>query len=109
MAPRYGRIAPPVLCYNRVASPDPAPRTVAAATPTVLRVGPYRFFFYSNEGQEPPHIHVRAGDALAKFWLDHVSLASSRGFNGRQLKKIERLVQTHRETLLEAWYAYFQD
>jgi hypothetical protein len=81
---------------------------VSADMPTVLRVGPYRFFLYSNEGQEPPHIHVRAGGALAKFWLDTVALASGRGFNGRQLNEIERLVQTHRETLLEAWHAYFQ-
>ena len=39
--------------------------------PTLLREGPYRFFFYSDEGdpREPPHVHVTAGDRLAKFWL----------------------------------------
>jgi len=37
--------------------------------PTVLRWGPYRAFFYSNEGGEPPHIHVRSGGFEAKFWL----------------------------------------
>ena len=37
--------------------------------PTVLRWGPYRAFFYSNEGSEPPHVHVRSGDKEAKFWL----------------------------------------
>ncbi len=30
--------------------------------PTVLRWGPYRAFFYSNERGEPAHVHVRAGN-----------------------------------------------
>lgn len=37
------------------------------AMPTVLRIGPYRFFFYSGDGGEPPHIHVERDDAIAKF------------------------------------------
>jgi hypothetical protein len=37
--------------------------------PTVLRWGPYRAFFYSNERDEPAHVHVRAGGREAKFWL----------------------------------------
>ena len=32
--------------------------------PTVLRWEGYRAFFYSNEGSEPPHLHVRL--AIAK-------------------------------------------
>ena len=43
--------------------------------PTVMRIGPYRFFFYSNENDEPRHVHVRAGDDEAKFWLESLSLA----------------------------------
>jgi hypothetical protein len=38
--------------------------------PTVATIGAYRFFFSSNEGFEPPHIHVREGKKLAKFWLE---------------------------------------
>ena len=48
--------------------------------PTVLRWGPYRAFFYSSEGGEPPHIHVRSGDAEAKFWLHDLSMAVNAGF-----------------------------
>ena len=51
--------------------------------PTVLRVGRYRFYFYSNEGLEPPHIHVKAGEDEAKFWLDPVGLVANYGFNAR--------------------------
>jgi hypothetical protein len=53
--------------------------------PTVLRVGRFRFFFFSNEGQEPAHIHVKAGEDEAKFWLTPVHLAANHGFNGREL------------------------
>ena len=38
--------------------------------PVVLRVGPYRFYFYSHEPKEPPHVHVDREDRSAKFWLD---------------------------------------
>jgi hypothetical protein len=71
--------------------------------PTVLRVGRFRFFFYSNEGQEPPHIHVRSGGDEAKFWLDPIALASNHGFNGRELGEIERIIGQHRAEFLEAW------
>lgn len=54
--------------------------------PTVRRIGSVRFFFYSNEGSEPPHIHVEQGDALAKFWLDPVSLASSSRYRAHELR-----------------------
>ncbi len=75
--------------------------------PTVLRVGRFRFFFFSNEGQEPAHIHVKAGDDEAKFWLDPVELAANYGFNGRELNGIQGLVEKHRESLLETWNEYF--
>ena len=75
--------------------------------PTVLRIGRFRFFFYSNEGREPPHIHVKAGECEAKFWLDPIALASNYGFNGRELNEIEQLVEQHRTELLEAWDEHF--
>ena len=43
--------------------------------PTVLRLDGYRFYFYSREPGEPPHIHVEWGDSLAKYWLEPVELA----------------------------------
>ena len=75
--------------------------------PTVLRLGRYRFFFYSNESQEPPHIHVKAGRDEAKFWLDPISLAGNAGYNGRELNEIEDLVEKHQDQLLEAWNEHF--
>ncbi|HEX8202259.1 MAG TPA: DUF4160 domain-containing protein [Isosphaeraceae bacterium] len=55
--------------------------------PTVLRVGRFRFFFDSNEGQEPPHVHVRSGGDEAKFWLDPIDMAANYGFNARELNE----------------------
>ena len=48
--------------------------------PTVLKIEAYRFFFYSGENNEPPHIHVEWDDKIAKYWLTPVDLASSRRF-----------------------------
>jgi hypothetical protein len=76
--------------------------------PTVLRISDFRFFFYSLEGSEPPHIHVEHGDSIAKFWLDPVSLAESRGFRIHELNRVRLLVIEHRVSFLEAWNAHFR-
>lgn len=75
--------------------------------PTVLRVGRFRFFFFSNEGQEPPHIHVKAAEDEAKYWLNPVQLAANYGFNGRELKQVQRIIEEHRHNFLEVWNEYF--
>lgn len=77
--------------------------------PTVLRIGRYRFFFYSNEDQEPAHIHVKASEEEAKFWLNPVSLAANHGFRVRHLNELERLVREHEQEFMEAWNEYFGD
>lgn len=77
--------------------------------PTVMRIGPYRFFFYSNENDEPKHVHVRADDNEAKFWLEPLQLAWNRGFNERKLKQIERHIQDNLAYIIEAWEEYFED
>ncbi|MDZ4658113.1 MAG: DUF4160 domain-containing protein [Bythopirellula sp.] len=77
--------------------------------PTVLRIGRFRFHFFSAEGNEPPHIHVKSGSDEARFWLDPVELHANYGFNGRELNEIERLINKHREKLVEAWNEYFSE
>jgi len=75
--------------------------------PTVLRVEGYRFFFYSLEGSEPPHIHVEHGDNVAKYWLSPVRLAESHGFRSHELARVRSLVIEHRATFEEAWHVHF--
>lgn len=73
----------------------------------VLRVGPYRFFFYSNENDEPVHIHVQRDRALAKFWLEPVAYAKSTGFSSSELAKLLKLVEENQSRFREAWREYF--
>ena len=75
--------------------------------PTVLRVFGFRFFFYSLEASEPPHIHVEHGDRVAKFWLDPVSLAEAHGFRAHELNRLRALVIEHRATFVKAWNVHF--
>jgi hypothetical protein len=75
--------------------------------PTVFRRGPYRFFFYSGDGQEPPHIHVERDDCEAKFWLDPVRLERSGGFARREIGDLMRIIEENQRTLLESWHEYF--
>jgi hypothetical protein len=77
--------------------------------PTVLRSGPYRFYFWSHEPDEPPHIHVDRDDLSAKFWLEPVGLAHNHGFRPTELRQIQRLVEEYQAELLEAWNGFFDD
>jgi hypothetical protein len=75
--------------------------------PVVFRTGRYRFFFFSNEGTEPRHIHVESGGKYAKFWLDWVELAEQRGYNAPELKRIRKLVERNRALLRRRWNEFF--
>ncbi|MCH8280127.1 MAG: DUF4160 domain-containing protein [Chloroflexi bacterium] len=77
--------------------------------PTVLRVGPYRLFFYSGDREEPPHIHVERDSDQAKVWLDPVRLEHNRGFSGAEINRIMRLVEENREVLLTTWKEFFNE
>jgi hypothetical protein len=75
--------------------------------PTVHRDGPYRFFFYSADRNEPVHVHVERDASRAKFWLDPVRLARSGGFAAAELREVERLVVANQQLLLGKWNEYF--
>ena len=76
--------------------------------PTVLQEGPYRFFFYAGDRDQPPHVHVEREDKVAKFWLDPVRLQRSGGFRRAEVAEIHRIIAQHQERLVEAWYECFQ-
>jgi hypothetical protein len=78
--------------------------------PTVLRIGGFRFFFYSDEGTplEPPHIHVRQGSREAKLWLrPGLPQAYNHGFNATELRDLRELVEANREQIEAAWNEFF--
>lgn len=75
--------------------------------PTVLRSGPYRFYFYSHESNEPAHVHVDRDAQTAKFWLEPVALARNLGFSAHELTRIQRLVEQNQPSIVEAWREHF--
>ena len=75
--------------------------------PTLLIYGPYRFYFFSHENNEPPHVHVDRDSFSAKFWLDPVSLSKNIGFSASELNKIIAIIVKNQNKFLENWYDYF--
>lgn len=75
--------------------------------PTVLRSGPYRFFFFAGDRGEPRHVHIEREDKVAKFWLEPVRLHASGGFSRSEIIRLSDLVRVHSAALIEAWDAYF--
>ena len=75
--------------------------------PTALRTGPYRFYFYSHEPDEPRHVHVDRDELSAKFWLEPVALARNFGFSAIELRRVESLVEENQNRFIEAWNGRF--
>lgn len=74
--------------------------------PVVFRYKGYRFFFFSNEGDplEPMHIHVRRGEATAKFRLSpQIILAESYGMNAAELSELMRVAEKNKELIERYW------
>jgi hypothetical protein len=76
-------------------------------SPTVLKIKGYRFFFFSNDSNEPPHVHIEFGGRYAKFWLNPILLSKSRDFNSSELTNLRKLIEHNRKFLLEKWDEYF--
>ncbi|HYU17720.1 MAG TPA: DUF4160 domain-containing protein [Chloroflexota bacterium] len=74
--------------------------------PTLLVAEGYRFFFFSNEGQESPHVHVRRGGGLAKVWLEPIGFAYASNLNPAELRRVRELAAEHRATFLERWHEH---
>jgi hypothetical protein len=55
--------------------------------PTVPGItGPYRFYFYSFDCNEPMHVHVRRERKVCKFWLEPITLVYNNGFSAKETK-----------------------
>lgn len=75
--------------------------------PTLLRVGPYRFFCYAGDRDEPPHVHIERDSCEAKFWLTPVRLQFNKGFSSNEINRIQKLTEENQQQLLEAWHDFF--
>lgn len=75
--------------------------------PTLFRWKGYRFHFFSNEGAEPPHVHVRRAEDSAKFWLRPTELAYNDGFSASELAEIRQVIEDRRDEFERKWHEYF--
>lgn len=75
--------------------------------PTILREGPYRFFFYAGDGNEPPHVHVERDAFEAKFWLEPIELERNNGFSSKEIHRVQLIVETHKDRFMECWNEIF--
>ena len=77
--------------------------------PTVLRIGPYRFFFFAGDRAEPAHVHVERNGKRAKVWLRPVQLSGAGGFPPAEISRIMKLAREHEGAMLRSWDDYFAD
>ncbi len=76
-------------------------------SPTVLRIGSYRFFFNGRE-ESRKHVHVQTTEGIAKFWLEPtIALASYHNLTPKILKKLDELVREHENEINSAWDEHF--
>ena len=75
--------------------------------PIIDRIAGYSVGFYSNDGVEPPHVHVRRDRARAKFWLSPVRLGRARGFATHELNWMRRIIEARESVYLERWNEQF--
>ena len=72
--------------------------------PEIFRELGFVFFFYSNEGSEPMHVHVRKAGGFAKYWIEPVELDFSQGMKVPDLNTAEQLIYSHIELIKTKWY-----
>lgn len=75
--------------------------------PTILRLLGFRFFFYSNEGNEPPHVHVEKGDGEGKYWLDPLKEEYMKDFKSGEKRKVKKIIEENQEQFKNDWNEYF--
>jgi hypothetical protein len=75
--------------------------------PTVLLLNGYRFFFYSNENQEPAHIHIEKADSSGKVWLDPIRVEYMFNFSPKEQKEILVIIDQYASDFIKKWNDYF--
>ena len=73
--------------------------------PTFFRAKNLRVVIYPKDHQ-PPHVHVLAPGAEAKFVIETLECSYSRGFSEKALREIRDFLKGRKKALLEAWNDY---
>ncbi|MEN6627271.1 MAG: DUF4160 domain-containing protein [Candidatus Sumerlaeia bacterium] len=79
--------------------------------PTILVILGWRLFFYSNEGDEPIHVHATKGDCACKFWLNtenyDIEEAYSYGMTPQLRREIRKIIYDHFDLIVDSWWKFF--
>jgi hypothetical protein len=68
----------------------------------------FSFFFYSNENNEPAHMHVSKANADGEIWLElSFSVAYLYGFTGAEKKDIIEIATNNFTFFKSKWNEYF--
>ena len=77
--------------------------------PTILFLSGWRFFFYSNEGGEPIHIHCRKAEKECKFWIYQVEyeveIAYEYSLDPKDIRFLRKTIFMNFEYIIEQWDA----
>ncbi len=76
--------------------------------PTVFTINGFRFYFYSNENDEPIHIHISKGEGNAKYWIEPLLEEYSYGFTNKQRREINKIISENIQTIKKAWDEHFR-
>ncbi len=75
--------------------------------PTAFSIRGFRFYFYSNEGEEPMHVHIEKGSGNGKVWLDPISIEYMNGFTTREVNQIMQIISVNFLILKNKWNEHF--
>ncbi|MCC6542146.1 MAG: DUF4160 domain-containing protein [Flavobacteriales bacterium] len=77
-------------------------------TPKPVLEDGFSIYFFSNENNEPPHVHVAKGSGRAKWWLTPTPKEKfAYGFKAGERRRIKQLIAKHHAYLIKAWNAHF--
>lgn len=75
--------------------------------PRVFEWKGWRFEFYSLDGAEPPHIHIRKDNKETKVWLENLAIARNKRCTDKELNELLDVVKSHRQEFMERWNEHF--
>ena len=79
--------------------------------PTVLLVNGWRFHFFTNEENEPIHIHCEKGEKKCKYWLDvdtmEIREEFSRIMSSRDSREVKEILLQNFVEIVQEWNKFF--
>ena len=83
--------------------------------PSIFRILGYNIYFWSNETNEPLHVHICKGEPHennTKIWINHngetiVSYHNVREINNKDLNKVLQAIKSNIQLIQDKWLGHF--